>query len=78
MVRASSGASDNRVEGNRNLFKSISPLDKSRQLPCARQVPHPRGLTAEAWSFALTRPLAAPAGELAVQREPSIHEDAGH
>jgi hypothetical protein len=47
MVLASSGASDNRVQGNRNLFKSISTLDKSRQLRCARQVPHPRGLTAE-------------------------------
>jgi hypothetical protein len=48
MVLASSGASDNRVQGYRNLFKSISTLDKSRQLRCARQAPHPRGLTAEA------------------------------
>jgi hypothetical protein len=31
-----------------NLFKSISNRDKSLQLRCARQVPHPRGLTAEA------------------------------
>jgi hypothetical protein len=48
MVLASSGASDNRVQGNRNLFKSISTLVKTRQLDCARQVLHPRGLTAEA------------------------------